>query len=183
VRRLTPLILIVALTVLAGCGSSSGDSTSATETTTSGDGALTRAEFITRADALCAASKAKQAPLRSKVEAAARRARKEEARSGGNVSDDTRAELAEALRGIVAMAEAGLSRVQELGAPDADADQLEAIYQQTESAFQSSRGYGAALEEHEDARAQKLAEAGNAKTRETATLARRYGFRVCGSQP
>jgi len=81
------------------------------------------------------------------------------------------------------MAEAGLSRVQELGAPEADADQLEAIYQQTESAFQSSRAYGAALEEHEDARAQKLAEAGNAKTRETATLARRYGFRVCGSQP
>jgi hypothetical protein len=84
---------------------------------------------------------------------------------------------------IVAIAEASQSRVQALGVPEAGADQLEAIFQKTESAFESSLAYGAALEQHEDAAAQEIAERANVETRETAVLAERYGFKVCGAQP
>lgn len=174
---------LVALAVLAGCGSSSESSTPTSEGATSAEGSPSRAEFIARADALCAASKAKQAPLRRRVETEARRARAEEEAGGGEVSDATRRELALTLKRILAMAETGLSRVRSLEPPAADAEQLEPIFERTESAFDSSRAYGEALEGHEDARAQALAEKGNAETSETAVLAKRYGFRVCGSRP
>jgi hypothetical protein len=168
--------------VLAGCGSSSDNSASATDTGASGEGALTRSEFVDKADALCGASKARQGPLREKVEELARKAREEE-QANGSVSDETRRELAQRLGRIVAMAEAGLAQVRALGAPEPDAAQLDAIFQTTESAFESSLAYGDALENHEDAKAQAIAEKGNAETSETAALAKKYGFKVCGSQP
>ena len=151
VQRRPDLIFVAVLVVFAGCDSSSSeDSSSATDTATSGGVSLSKAEFIAKADALCEASKAKQAPLRKRVEAVARKAREEEEAGGGNVSDDTRRELAETLGQIVATAEAGLSKVQALGLPQADADRLDSIFQKTESAFESSLAYGAALEGHED---------------------------------
>jgi hypothetical protein len=173
--------LVLVLIAVAGCGSSSSSS-SATDTAGSREGSLTKAEFIARADSFCEASKMKQEPLRRQLEKAARKAREEE-RDNGSASDAARGELAQTLGRIVTMAEAGLARVRALGPPDADADQLELIFQTTESAFRTSRAYGAALEGHEDARAEAIAERGNAETRETAALAKRYGFRVCGSQP
>lgn len=181
-RRLAPLIFAVALTVLAGCGSSSGDSRYAGDAATSGGGSLTKAEFVVKADALCEASKAKQEPLRKKLEEVAEKARGEE-RSNEGLTDGTRRELAQTLGRIVAMAEASQSQVQALGSPEADAGQLEAIFQKTESAFEASLAYGDALEHHEDAKAQAIAERANAETGETAVLAKRYGFKVCGSQP
>lgn len=172
----------MALILFSGCGSSSSESTGrGPDTTASGDGSLTRAEFIAKADALCEASKAKQEPLREHLEEVARRARSEE--QEGGVADGTRRELAETLERIVTMAEASLSQVQALGPPKDEDARLEAIFQKTESAFESSRAYGAALEGHEDAKAQEIAEEGNVETRETASLAEQYGFRVCGSQP
>jgi hypothetical protein len=188
VRRQTPLILTLVLAVVAlgGCGSasstSSGGSPSSAETAASDGGSLTKAEFIAEADALCEASKAKQESLRTKIERLAQQARGEE-RSRGTVSDGTRRELAQTLELILASAEAGLSQVQGLGSPKADAGQLETIFQKTESAFAASRAYAAALEGHEDARAQAVAERGNAETRETAGLAKQYGFEVCGAEP
>jgi hypothetical protein len=171
------------MVVLAGCGSSSaGNSTSPTDTTTAVEGSLTKAEFIARADVLCEDLKAKQEPLHQGLEEVARKARAEE-RSKAGISDGTRRELAQALGRIVAIGEAGLSQVQALGIPEAGAAQLEAIFQKTESAFETSLAYGAALENHEDANAQAIAETGNAETRETAALAERYGFKVCGSPP
>jgi hypothetical protein len=77
----------------------------------------------------------------------------------------------------------GLERLQALGAPRADSGRLEAIFRDFESAFVASLAYGAALEAHEDAKAQAIAEKANAETRKTAVLAKRYGFRVCGAQP
>ncbi|MGN6215935.1 MAG: hypothetical protein ACTHN7_03120 [Solirubrobacterales bacterium] len=176
-RRLVPLILVVALVFLAGCGSSSGDSSSATD----GAGSLTRAEFIARADALCEVARAKQEPLRRQLEEVTRRARDEE--QGGGLTDSTRRELARTLGRIVAMAEASEAQLQALKFPKADAAQLEAIFQKTESAFGASLAYGAALEQREDAKAQAIAEKANAETGETAALAKRYGFKVCGARP
>lgn len=180
-RRIVPLIFVAALVVLAGCGSSSGGSSSATETATGGEGVLSKAEFVAKADAICQASKAKQEPRRQKLEEVARTARGEE-RTGG-ITDGTRKELAQALGRIVAMSEASQSQIQALGPPQEDADQLEAIFQQVESSFESSLAYGAALEQHEDAKAQAVAEKANTETHETAVLAKQYGFKVCGAQP
>lgn len=175
-------ILVPSLVALAGCGSSSGTSSSVTETRASGEASPTKAEFIAKADSLCEASKAKQTPLRQKLAALARKAREEE-QSGNGISGGTRVELARTLGRIVATAEASLSQVQALGLPKADAGQLDAIFQKTESAFEASLAYGEALENHEDAKAQATAEKGNTETRETAAMAKRYGFKVCGSQP
>jgi hypothetical protein len=175
-------MLFVVLVALAGCGSSSGTSSSAATGATGAAGSLTTTEFIAQADALCEASKTKQEPLRRQVEELARSAREEE-REQGSISTATRRELAQALTRIVAMAEGSLARVKALGPPSADASQLGAIFKKTESAFASSRAYGTALEHREDAKAQSLAERGNAETQETTALAKRYGFRVCGSQP
>lgn len=181
-RRLVPLIFVVALVVFAGCGSSSGDSESGTNTATSGEGSLSKAEFLAKADALCEASKAKQEPLRKKLEEVAEKARGEERSSEGLV-DGTRKELAQTLGRIVALAETSQSQVQALGRPEGDAGQLEAIFAKTEAAFEASVAYGEALEHHEDAKAQAIAEKANSETQETALLATRYGFKVCGSQP
>lgn len=181
-RRLAPSIFVVALTVLAGCGSSSGDSSSSSDVATSAGGSLTKTEFVAKADALCEASRAKQEPLREKLEEVAQKARGEEQSSEG-LTDGTRQELAQTLGQIVAMAEASQSQVQGLGRPKGDAGQLEAIFAKTESAFETSLAYGDALEHHEDAKAQAIAEKANAETRETAALATRYGFEVCGAQP
>lgn len=180
-RGLALLCFVAALVVLAGCGSSSGDSSSATGAA-SGGGSLTKPEFVAKADALCEAAKAKQEPLRKKVGEVAQRARAEE-QSREGLTDGTRKELAKALRQVVALAEGSLLRVQALGRPTEEAGQLEAIFQKIESAFESSLAYGAALEHHEDAEAQAIAERANAETRETANLAKRYGFKVCGAQP
>jgi hypothetical protein len=182
VRRLAPLIIAVVLVGLGGCGSSSGDSNSASDAAGSEEGSLTKAEFVVKADALCEASKAKQEPLRKKLEAVTRKARGEE-QSDEGLTDGTRRELAETLGRIVAVGESNLSRIQAVGPPKADARQLEAIFQKTESAFGASLAYGAALEHHEDAKAQAIAEKANAETRETAVLAKRYGLKVCGTQP
>ena len=175
-KRLAPIFL-AALVVMAGCGSSSSSDNGGNT-----EASLTKAEFIAKADALCEASKAKQEPLRTKIEDAARKARGEE-QSRGSISDSTRRELAQTLEQVVAIAEADLSQVQALGQPQADANQLEAIFQKTESAFVASRAYAAALENHEDAKAQAVAEKDNAETSDTAGLAKQYGFKVCGSRP
>lgn len=181
-RRLAPLILVIALVVLAGCGSSSGSSSSSTEAGTGGEGAPTKAEFVAKADAICEAAKVRQEPLRKRLEEVARKARGEEQSSGG-ITDGARRELAQALGRIVAMSEASQSRIQALGIPKEDAGQLEAIFQKVESSFESSLAYGAALEGHEDAKAQAVAEKANTETHETAVLAKQYGFKVCGAQP
>lgn len=131
---------------------------------------------------LCEDSKAKQEPLREKLGEVAQKARGEE-RGNGGLTDGTRRELAQTLGQVVATAEASLSRVQALGSPKADASQLDSIFRKIESAFEASLAYGAALEQHEDAKAQAIAERANAETRETAILAKRYGFKVCGAQP
>jgi hypothetical protein len=173
---------VIALVVLAGCGSSSGSSSSATGAATGAEGVLTKAEFVARADAICEATKARQEPLRQKLEEVAQKARGEEQGTGG-ITDGTRKELAQALGRIVAMSETSQSRIQALGIPKEDTGQLEAIFQKVESSFESSLAYGAALEQHEDARAQAVAEKANTETHETAVLARQYGFKVCGAQP
>lgn len=181
-RRLAPFVFVIALAVLAGCGASSGGSSSSTEAGAGGEGALTKAGFVAKADVICEASKAKQEPLRKRLEEVARKARGEEQGSGG-ITDGTRRELAQALGRIVAMSEAGQSQIQALGIPKEDAGQLEAIFQKVESSFESSLAYGAALEQHEDAKAQAVAEKANTETHETAVLAKQYGFKVCGAQP
>jgi hypothetical protein len=166
VRLSAPVILLVASISLTGCGSSSGSSS--------------KAEFIAKADALCEASKAKQEPLRGNLEATARKARREQ-EGGGEVSEQTRVELAQTLRRIVTMAEASLSQVQGLGSPEADRDQLETIFQETESAFETSRAYSAALEDHEDAKAQAIAEEGkrpDARNRRLGQAVRLQGLRL-----
>jgi hypothetical protein len=142
---------------------------------------LSKAEFIAKADALCEASKAKQEPLRQKLEEVTRKARAEE--EGRGLADGTRKELAQTLGRIVAMAEASQSQIKALGPPEANAARLGAIFRKFESAFGASLAYGAALEHHEDAKAQAIAEKANAETRETAAQAKQYGFEVCGSQP
>lgn len=180
-RRLAPPIFVIALVVLAGCGSS-GNSSSATDAAMGGEGSLTKAEFVAKADAICEATKAKQEPLRQKLEEVARKARGEEQGSGG-ITDGARRELAQALGRIVAMSEASQSQIQALGIPGEDAGQLEALFQKVESSFESSLAYGAALEQHEDAKAQAVAEKANTETHETAVLAKQYGFKVCGAQP
>jgi len=182
VSRLAPLIAVVALTVLVGCGSAGDDASTPADAAASGAESLTKGEFITKADALCESSRAKQEPARQRLEEVAAEARAEEQAAGG-ASDETRSELAQTLRQIVAMAEAGLSQLQALGAPEADSKQLEAIFKKTESAFETSLAYGAALESHEDAAAQEIAASGNVEGRETSALAKHYGFKVCGSQP
>jgi hypothetical protein len=183
VKWLAPLTLVALLVALAGCGSSSSSSsTPATDAAASGEATLTKAEFIAKADALCEATKAKGEPLRKKLEELARKVRAEE-QSRGGISDSGRRELAQALERIGAIAEAGLRELRALGAPRADATRLEAIFQKSESAFAASNAYAAALENHEDAKAQAVAEKGDAETRETASLAKQYGFKACGSRP
>lgn len=182
-RRLVQLIFVVAVLGLAGCGSSSPEgSSSATDAAKGGEGGLTKAEFLAKADALCEAAKAEQEPLRKKVEEVAREARSEE-QGGGGIADGTRTELARTLGRIVAMSEARQAQIQALGIPREDAGQLEAIFQKVESTFESSLAYGAALENHEDAEAQAIAEKADAETHETAVMAKRYGFKVCDAQP
>ncbi|HEU4706078.1 MAG TPA: hypothetical protein VFS64_02700 [Solirubrobacterales bacterium] len=180
-KRFAPLVF-VAFALVAGCGSSSASSSSAIDAATSGEASLSKAEFVAKADALCEESKARQEPLRRRLEEVTRKARGEE-QSDEGLTDGTRRELARTLGQIVAMAEASLTRVRALGIPKADSTQLEAIFRKIESAFEGSLAYGAALVHHEDAKAQATAERADAETRATADLARQYGFKVCGAQP
>lgn len=171
---------------LGGCGSdsstSSDSSKSSADASASDEGLPTKAQFIAEADAFCEASKAKQQSSRTNLQQLAQKARGEEGETG-TVSDSTRKELAETLERVGAIAEAGFSRVQSLGLPKADASQLETIFRKSESAFAAGRTYAAALENHEDAKAQAVAEKGNADTRDVGGLAKQYGFKVCFSVP
>jgi hypothetical protein len=182
VRRPGSLTLVfAAATLLAGCGSSASEDPTAAAGAAQSDGADAKQAFITRADALCEASRAKQEPLRREVAAVARQARAEEGE--GELTDATRQRLAQLLDRVVAMAEASQARIEALDWPEADAAQLEEILVRTEAAFDASRAYGAALRRHEDAAAQALAERANVQTGEIASLAAQYGFEACGSQP
>lgn len=187
-KRQIPLISILMLVVVAlgGCGSSSSTSSdgskSSAGSSASDERSLTKAEFIVEADALCEASKAKQESLRTNLQQLAQNVRRQE-RETGTFSDGARKELAEALDRVAAIAETGLSGVQSLGSPKADASQLETIFRKTESALAASRAYAAAVENHEDAKAKAATEKGDADTRDVGGLAKQYGFKVCFSAP
>jgi hypothetical protein len=184
VRRLVPFVLAAAIALLAGCGSSSsGTSSSPTDSGASADAPPTRAEFIAKADAICAAARAKQASLRTKIGELAKTARGEEQSKVGGISDATRRELAEALRQVADIAGSDLPKISAIGPPEADASKLATIFGKLESVLETTRTYAAALETHEDAKAQAVAEQGNAETSESARLAKQYGFEVCGSAP
>jgi hypothetical protein len=186
-KRLVPFVflLLAALVFLSGCGSSSSgtssDSTSAADST-SAESSLTKSEFIAKADAGCEAQLAKRKPLQAQLEGLARKARAEE-QSKGDISDATRRELAQTFRRLAAIAEAGFSELRALGPPKADAAQLEVIFKLGEASVEIVGAYAAALENHQDAKAQALAEKGDAQTRESEQLSKKYGFKVCGSKP
>jgi hypothetical protein len=170
---------VVAIALLAGCGSSGSTSTS---TPSAGEGEAEKAAFIATADSRCEASRKQAEPVQRQVQEAGQLAREEE-EGGVGIAGETRATLIEGLGKLVAISEAGLEELKELKSPVEDASQLEAIFQNVERAFADTRAYGEALGSAEDAKAQAIAERGNAETRKAEALSESYGFKVCNAAP
>jgi hypothetical protein len=180
VKRLAPLIIVALALFAAGCGSSGSSTTS--EATSGEEGTSEKTAFIAQADSSCEASRKQAEPVQLKIQEAAQLARKEE-EGGVGIAGETRQHLIEGLGKLVAISEAGLEEIKGLKAPEEDADQLQAIFEKAEQAFDDTRAYGEALGSGEDAKAQSVAELANAETQKVETLSESYGFTVCNRAP
>jgi hypothetical protein len=169
-------IFVLAGVLLAGCGASSSGSSAPAGTVE-----IPKAEFISKADRLCEANAAKLAPLHAKLQRLSEEVAGQETK--GARSDVTRKELVQTFERVDALTEAGLTRLRGLGRPDAGAALVKAIFQQIETAIAVTRSFARAIEHNEDALATEILKKGDSEALNTASLAKQFGFRVCGTAP
>jgi hypothetical protein len=151
---------ILALTlILAGCGGGSSDTSSSGDLSAS---PLSKAEFIKKADAICAAGgKRTQAEFASYV-----KEKKISAEAG-----PTAAQFAEISENIQVPAyKRQAEELRALGAPSGEEEKVTAIFDAID----------AGIEKVEEADPKEALESSNSMFVEADTLAVEYGFKVCG---
>jgi hypothetical protein len=171
---------VVSGIVLAGCtlvgcgGSGGGESATDTETTTAtGADTAARADFLAKGDALCAQGQAEAADL-------ARRAQEIQGRVG-TVSDEVLIEETAVLwddqiRLIVRLRD----ELEALGAPPCDEERVEQFIVALDDGLEIAREIQATLADGEQPSRDRIQSYAEVVERGN-TLARAYGFTVCGA--
>jgi hypothetical protein len=161
-RIIAMLVGALAIAVIAGCGGGSDSSSTSGESTSSGDGggsSISKAEFIKKADAICAKGS----------ETANEEA--EEFAEDNNVDTEnpTPEQLEEVVSDVVAPnIQIEAEEIAALGAPQGDEAEVEAIVNSVEEAVSALEGDPSKVGEGES----PLAEA--------TKLAKSYGLKNCG---
>ncbi|HET7444730.1 MAG TPA: hypothetical protein VFJ57_08740 [Solirubrobacterales bacterium] len=173
-RLLTLAGLFAALAALAGCGGSDSDSTAA-ETATGGTSeALTKAEFIEQADAICEDHASEREELQEQAAELA-----EEVNAG---SDQAREELADLLAEAAGSAEAEYGELQDLTPPPSDASLIGNMLSTADDQVGLTEEAVDALREKDYKTFSALTvETGKLKAKATA-IAVAYGLEVCGTE-
>lgn len=163
-------LLILALCVLVGCGSSDGDADVTTQTTTV-DSAEKR-EFLARGDAICAQAQAEAADLRRRAE---------EVQSQSDTLGE--AEVIDRAEGIwtaqIELIERFRADIAALSAPVGDEATVDEFLQSFEDGIALAKQIESTLAEGEFPPEELVREYGNIVIRGN-TLASAYGFSVCG---
>jgi hypothetical protein len=167
--------MVLAVFALAGCGSSGGEE-SATDTTTTAEGdTAARAKFLAKGDALCAQGQAEGAVI-------ARRAQQIQSRTGV-VSDEVIVEETAALwddqiRLIMSLRDRLEALVPE--APPGDEERVQQFVVAIDDGLEIARDIEASLADGEQPSRELVQSYFEVVTRGN-TLARAYGFKVCGA--
>jgi hypothetical protein len=164
--------VFVTLVALAGCG---GSESSSTETVTVQSGeTLSKAEFVEKADAICADWKPEREALQEQAE---------ELIGGINAgSDDARAELSELLSEATENAEQELSEIRQLSPPPADASTIDSMLSTAGVQVALTREESDALRYREFAAFGSVTRRAGAAKAKASALARSYGLKVCGTE-
>jgi hypothetical protein len=157
---------------LAGCGTSDGDPT-VTDTTIVPQGATAeRAEFLAEGDAICAEGQAEAAEL-------ARRAQEIQTRSGTVPDDEVFGEAAEVWNDQIALIERFRDRLDDLEPPPGDEARVEEFIVALDDGLEIAREIKSSLDDREEPSSERLQSYATTVARGN-TLARAYGFMVCG---
>jgi hypothetical protein len=170
-------LLVVVAFLLAGCSGSDGeDAEQATgtraEATTGERDAPSKREFIAQGDAICADVQVDAAEL-------ARRAQELQAQSDELPRQEFLARAADFWDDQIRLAEGFLERLEGLGAPPGDEPLVDEFLQRIEDGIDTAHEIQNTLSGGDDVPQVLVAEYGQTVTRGN-TLARDYGFQVCG---
>jgi hypothetical protein len=170
-------LLVAVAFLLAGCGGSEGEE--AEQATGTRAGATTgerdtpsKRQFIAQGDAICADVQVDAADL-------ARRAQELQAESDELPRQEFLARAADFWADQIRLAEGFLERLEGLGVPSGDEPQVEEFLQSIEDGIATAQEIQNTLSGGEDVSQALVAEYGQTVARGN-TLARDYGFRVCG---
>lgn len=184
------ICLFLAVAAIAGCGGSSGassdpsgssssssdtssapaGSTSSTQEET-GDGPLTKSEFIAQADDICATIQKEGAPVEARFQQLSKAAK--------NASDFKK--VADLVRELVGYSAKGIEQIQELEPPVADQGTIDIYAGTVNSRVSTGKEFADALEAGEQEKVNSLGERGSAIGEEVEQMANSYGFKVCGA--
>lgn len=168
--------VLLCVAALAGCGGGSTNTTTTTDTRASSSAALavpatpTKAQFIARADTICARTNAKLKPVQQRLAALARASESTVEAKGSSV-----------LREGAAITREGIAQLQALTVPQGDAPTVRKIVTalDDEAADIDNMASATASGEASAIEAAKRAEQTTKATYDG--LAQGYGFKVCGA--
>lgn len=161
---------LVCLLATAGCGGSS--STTATQTVTVGHTQeLSKAEWIAKADAICAATKGETAPLKAEADAL------QEAPDNAS----TYQKLAEILKAGTASIPKETAALRALEPPAGDREILQKMIGTVEANATLGDSMADALESSDLERFEALNEQAQENTTKAKGLAQGYGLKICGA--
>jgi hypothetical protein len=163
--------IVLAGLTLAGCGGSGGESATDTTTTAEGDAAA-RAEFLAKGDVLCAQGQSEAADL-------ARRAQEIQARSGTIPDEELLEQAAAVWDDQIQLVVRFRDELDELEAPPGDEERVEQFVVALEDGLEIAREIQASLADGEEPSRERVQSYVDVVNRGN-TLARAYGFTVCG---
>jgi hypothetical protein len=164
--------MVLAGFTLAACGSSDSEE-SATDTTTVAAGdAAAREEYLAEGDALCAEGQTEAAEL-------ARRAQEIQARSGTAPDEELFEQAADIWNDQVRLVERFRDRLGDLEPPPGDEARVEEFLVALDDGLEIARAIQSSLADGEQPSAEQLQSYAETVQRGN-TLARAYGFKVCG---
>jgi hypothetical protein len=163
------LLAALAMALVAGCGGSSGSSGSTAAEAPAGPTELTKAQFIAKADAICAATNDSESALRGSFEELQR-----------SQAPTAQRELGEAMSALARDGAKESEEIRALVPPKKDAKEVERLIAKEESANAVAAEAAAALEAGNAAKFYGLLESISAQGAVAQGFAEGYGLRVCG---
>jgi CHASE3 domain sensor protein len=167
-------VVFAALVALVGCGGSSSNSSSTDTASVRSGEALSKAEFVEQADAICTNRKSEREALQSEAEELA-----QEINAG---SDAAREELADLLAKAADNAEEEFSELRGLTPPPADAATIDEMLSSAGRQVALTRAGVAALRKGDFEAFTEVTRSGRAAKAKAAATARSYGLEVCGAE-
>jgi hypothetical protein len=165
-EKLIAVLVATVVILAAGCGGDDADQTSQPAQSDAPVPAMTKAEFIEQADAICGDMDARVKPIEAKYEQAA---------DAGEY--DTAADL---LREAVSEAAETQTEVEALEPPAADADTVDQYLEATRDGIGLVRRIADRLEDEDYAALDSLVAEAEQLDARAEGLAQGYGFRECG---